>query len=32
MIDPAGLALSPGGQLVFSDAQADVVRKLPSGT
>jgi hypothetical protein len=32
MIDPAGLALSPGGQLVFSDAQADVVRTLPSGT
>ena len=32
MLDPAGLALSPGGQLVYADSQADVVRELPAGT
>jgi hypothetical protein len=32
MLDPTGLALSPGGQLVYSDAQADVVRRLPAGS
>ena len=32
MLYPAGLALTPAGQLVFSDAQAHVVRRLPSGT
>jgi hypothetical protein len=31
MLDPAGLALTPGGQLVYSDGQADVVRRLPAG-
>jgi hypothetical protein len=32
MLGPAGLALTPGGQLVYSDGQADVVRRLPAGT
>ena len=32
MLEPAGLALTPGGQLVYSDSQADVVRRLPAGT
>lgn len=32
MLDPAGLALTPGGQLEFSDSQADVIRRLPPGT
>ncbi len=31
MLEPAGLALSPGGELVYSDSQADVVRELPAG-
>jgi NHL repeat len=29
MIDPTGLAMTPGGQLVYSDSGADVVRELP---
>jgi hypothetical protein len=32
MTDPEGLTLSPHGQLVYADRQADVVRRLPSGT
>ena len=31
MLEPAGLALSPGGELVYSDSQADVVREVPAG-
>jgi hypothetical protein len=31
MIDPTGLAMAPGGRLVYSDTTADVVRELPSG-
>ena len=30
--DPTGLALTPGGRLVYSDSGADVVRELPAGT
>ncbi len=32
MLDPAGLTLMPGGQVVYSDGQADVVRRLPAGS
>jgi hypothetical protein len=32
MIDPTGLTLSPRGQLIYADGQADVVRELPPGT
>ena len=32
LLDPVGLAVSPGGQLIYSDNQADVVRELPAGT
>jgi len=32
MIDPTGLTLSPSGQLVYADSQADVVRRLPPGS
>jgi hypothetical protein len=32
MVDPTGLALSPGGRLIYADSQADVVRQLPPGT
>ena len=32
MVDPTGLTLSPHGQLVYADSQADVVRQLPAGT
>jgi hypothetical protein len=32
MIDPTGLTLSPRGQLIYADSQADVVRELPPGT
>jgi hypothetical protein len=31
LLQPAGLARSPGGALVYSDSQADVVRALPVG-
>jgi DNA-binding beta-propeller fold protein YncE len=31
MIDPTGLAVGPGGRLVFSDTVANVVRELPAG-
>jgi DNA-binding beta-propeller fold protein YncE len=31
MLQPAGLALSPDGALVYSDSQVDVVRRLPAG-
>jgi trimeric autotransporter adhesin len=31
MIDPTGLAVTPGGRLVYSDTTADVVRELPAG-
>jgi sugar lactone lactonase YvrE len=30
--DPTGLALTPGGRLVYSDSGVDVVRELPLGT
>jgi hypothetical protein len=29
LLDPSGLVLSSGGRLIYSDAQADVVRELP---
>ena len=32
LLDPVGLAVSPGGRLVYADNQADVVRELPAGT
>jgi hypothetical protein len=32
MIDPAGLAMTPNGQLIFSDSGANVVRELPAGS
>jgi DNA-binding beta-propeller fold protein YncE len=32
MVDPTGLTLTPRGQLVYADRQADVVRQLPPGT
>ena len=32
LLDPTGLALSPGGRLVYSDSEADVVRELPAAT
>jgi hypothetical protein len=32
MLDPTGLALAPGGQLVYSDGLADVVRQLPANS
>ncbi len=32
MLEPAGLTLSPGGALIYSDSQADVVRELPTGS
>ena len=32
LLDPVGLAVSPAGQLIYSDNQADVVRELPAGT
>jgi DNA-binding beta-propeller fold protein YncE len=32
MVDPTGLTLSPRGQLIYADSQADVVRQLPLGT
>ncbi len=31
MIDPTGLAMTPGGRLVYSDTTANVVRELPAG-
>lgn len=30
--DPTGVAVSPGGRLVYSDSVADVVRELPADT
>jgi NHL repeat len=32
MVDPTGLALSPTGRLIYSDAGADAVRELPLGS
>ena len=32
LVDPTGLALSPTGRLIYSDAGADVVRELPAGS
>ena len=32
MLEPAGLTVSPGGDLIYSDSQADVVRELPAGS
>jgi DNA-binding beta-propeller fold protein YncE len=32
MVDPTGLTLSPRGQLIYADSQADVVRQLPLRT
>ena len=32
MVDPTGVALSPTGRLIYSDAGADVVRELPAGS
>jgi hypothetical protein len=32
MLEPGGLTLSPGGELIYSDSQADVVRELPTGS
>jgi len=32
LIDPTGLTMSPGGQLVYSDTEANVVRRLPAGS
>jgi len=32
MVDPTGLALSPTGRLIYSDAGANAVRELPSGS
>jgi hypothetical protein len=31
MIEPTGLAMAPGGRLVYSDTAANVVRELPAG-
>ncbi len=30
LLEPAGLAVSPGGTLIYCDSQADVVRQLPA--
>jgi NHL repeat len=32
MLEPTGLAFSSGGELVFSDSEANVVRQLPPGS
>jgi DNA-binding beta-propeller fold protein YncE len=32
MSEPTGLAVAPGGRLVYSDTTANVVRELPAGT
>jgi len=32
LLDPVGLAVSPGGALIYADSQADVVRELPAAT
>jgi hypothetical protein len=32
MLDPTGLVVTHGGQLIYSDSGADVVRKLPAHT
>jgi len=32
LLDPTGLTLSPGGELIYSDTEANVVRELPTGS
>jgi len=32
MIDPTGVALSPTGRLIYSDAGANAVRELPAAS
>jgi hypothetical protein len=32
LLDPTGLTMSPGGRLIYSDGQVDVVRELPAAS
>ena len=32
LLDPTGLAVSPGGELIYGDSEANVVRELPAAS